>query len=144
MMTIFKFQLFTLQLLLLVLLTATLAPAQVQPSEGPAGGMESTLNRVDIQVVAAQDTVKAGDESSFAIILNIEDGWHLNAHNPGPEYLIGVNLNMEAKDALLVSDVQYPPSYPYDFGFSDEIINVYEGEAVVLLKLMSSAALEAG
>lgn len=144
MMTILKYQLFTLQVLLLVLLTATIAPAQVLPFDGSAGGMESTLNRVNIQIVAEQDTVKAGDESTFAIILDIEEGWHLNAHNPGPEYLIGVNLKMEANDALLVSDVQYPPSEPYDFGFSDEIINVYEGEAIVLLKLMSSTALEAG
>ena len=143
-MKIINYQLFTLQVLLLVLLTATVAPAQVQPTDRTAGGVESTLNRVNIQVLAAQDTVKTGDESTFAVILDIDDGWHLNAHDPGPDYLIGVSLNMEPNDALFVSDVQYPLSEPYDFSFSDEIINVYEGQAIVLVKMMTSNDLEVG
>ena len=54
-----------------------------------------------------------------SLVLRIADGWHLNAHRPGPDWLIGA--------ALDGAEAQWPEGEEVRLGFSDEAIRVYEG-----------------
>ncbi|MEM9060620.1 MAG: DUF255 domain-containing protein [Pseudomonadota bacterium] len=57
--------------------------------------------------------------------LTIAEGWHVNAARPGPDWLIGA--------ALEGATVDWPEGKPFDAGFADEKIRVYEGELSVPL-----------
>src|SRR5699024_1011084 len=124
-----------LLLLLMIFASATPTPAQQQLS---GSGMGSTLDKVKVRSVARQDTLRAGAEAEFAFVMDIKDGWHLNAHNPTLDYLIGVELNLEASDIAMVSDIQYPQALKREFTFADDELKVYEGESKILVKLKSS------
>lgn len=129
---------------LLYLMVAVSSFSQPQDLSVSSGMMESTLDRVQVEVLPKHDSSAPGSEISYVIILDIEDGWHLNAHDPGPDYLIGVNVKIDSHDSFIISDTQYPQSISYDFSFSDETIYVYEGESAILVKVMAASSLENG
>ncbi|PAU94432.1 hypothetical protein CK503_06420 [Aliifodinibius salipaludis] len=134
------------QLLTTFLLVAlTFFPALLQAqSFGNPGGSGGTIDKVSVEVIPGQETVTAGSEVAFAIAMDIDDGWHLNAHNPPLDYLIGVELKMESSDRAIVSEIQYPKPLQKKFNFAEEILDVYEGTSHVLLKAKSSSNLEKG
>ncbi len=53
------------------------------------------------------------------LTLDIADGWHVNAHDPGQDWLIGV--------ALDGASATWPEGRAVTLGFSDQALNVYEG-----------------
>lgn len=106
-----------------------------------AGG---TLDKVSIDVISGQDSVQAGSELQFAIAMDIDDGWHLNAHNPPLDYLIGVELDLSTSNEAIVSDIQYPSPLQKKFNFADEILDVYESTSHVVLKAKTGSSLEPG
>jgi thiol:disulfide interchange protein DsbD len=134
----------TRQLLTTFLLVAvTFFPALLQAqSFGGSSGSGGTLDKVSVEVIPGQETVTAGSEVEFAVAMDIDEGWHLNAHNPPLDYLIGVELEMESSDRAIVSDIQYPKPLQKKFSFAEEILDVYEGTSHVLLKAKSSSNLE--
>lgn len=113
-------------------------------SLGNASGSGGTLDKVSVDVISAQDSVTAGSEVQFAIAMDIDEGWHLNAHNPPLDYLIGVELEMATSDRAIVSDIQYPEPLQKKFSFAEEILDVYEGTSYVVLKAKSGNNLEEG
>ena len=125
----------------LLLVSVHSAMGQLQSS---SAGVGSTLDKVEVKSIAKQDTLKAGNEAYFAVIMDIKEGWHLNAHNPTLDYLIGVNLDLEASDHAIVSDIQYPQPKQMKFSFAEEILDVYEGKSIILLKMKTSGNLSAG
>ena len=53
------------------------------------------------------------------LVLRIADGWHLNAHLPGPDWLIGASIEG--------AEAEWPEGHEVNLGFSDDAIRVYEG-----------------
>ncbi|MEL7153539.1 MAG: DUF255 domain-containing protein [Pseudomonadota bacterium] len=51
--------------------------------------------------------------------LRIAPGWHVNAHEPGQDWLIGANLTGAAAD--------WPEGHALQTGFTEQSINVYDG-----------------
>jgi len=128
-----------------LLVTLTFFPALLQAqSFGNPSGSGGTLDKVSVEVISGQETITAGSEVEFTISMDIDEGWHLNAHNPPLDYLIGVELEMETSDGAIVSDIQYPKPQQKKFSFAEEILDVYEGTSYVLLKAKSSSNLEKG
>lgn len=128
-------------LLLLVTFLPVLSHGQ---SIGGTGSTGSTLDKVSINVIAGQDSAKSGSEIQFAVAMDIENGWHLNAHNPPLDYLIGVELEMSSSNRAIVSDLQYPKPLQKKFSFAEEVLDVYEGKSYVLLKAKTGKNLKAG
>ena len=52
--------------------------------------------------------------------IRIAEGWHLNAHDPGPEWLIGVDLEG--------GTIAWPEGQEVTLGFSTDALRVYEGQ----------------
>src|SRR5699024_5619864 len=115
----------------------------VQISSGQSG-MGAPLDKVVVESVTRYDTITAGDEAQLAGEMDIEEGWHLNDHNPNLYYLIGVDLSMDASYHAIVSDIQYPKPLQMKFSFAEEVLDVYEGKAKILVKLKSSGSLKPG
>jgi hypothetical protein len=57
------------------------------------------------------------------IALRIAPGWHVNAHKPGQDWLIGA--------AMTGADANWPTGKPLEAGFSNVPINVYDGELTI-------------
>jgi thiol:disulfide interchange protein DsbD len=129
---------------ILILLLISLPAAGQNSSFDGSANRGGTIDKVSIDVISAQNEVTAGSDIRFAIAMDIEEGWHLNAHNPPLDYLIGVDLEMTASDQAIVSDIQYPKPLQKKFSFAEEILDVYEGTSHVILKAKSSSNLEEG
>ncbi|MHA1529103.1 MAG: DUF255 domain-containing protein [Alphaproteobacteria bacterium] len=67
------------------------------------------------------------------LILDIAPGWHLNAHRPGPDWLIGAALDGAAVD--------WPEGRSLNLGFSEQPVRVYEGRLDLALDLAPDARL---
>jgi thiol:disulfide interchange protein DsbD len=105
-------------------------------------GMGSTLDKVEIESVAKLDTLTAGSEAQFAVKMDINEGWHLNAHNPTLDYLIGVDLAVDASQHGIVSDIRYPNPKQVKFSFAQDLLDGYEGSPTILVKLETAKNLE--
>ncbi|MEM1275338.1 MAG: DUF255 domain-containing protein [Pseudomonadota bacterium] len=75
----------------------------------------STLRRV-----LADGTVTAHLTLAGELRLKVADGWHLNAAEPGPDWLSGARVEG--------AEVQWPKGDAVTLGFSRETIRIYQGE----------------
>ena len=62
---------------------------------------------------------------SDALEFDIAEGWHLNAHEPGQDWLIGASLDG--------GTASWPPGKTVLLGFSEVALNIYEGRLSVPL-----------
>ena len=107
-------------------------------------GSASTADKVYLEVKHSQNVIPAGSSAEAAVLLNLEDTWHVNSNQPSQDFLIGTVLNIESQDLISVSGYQYPPSKTYNFDFSPEPVDVYEGEAPILFTISVFDEIEPG
>ena len=67
--------------------------------------------------------------------LKIAAGWHINANPAGQANLIPTTLTVDTETPVEIVDVAYPKGRTAHFEFSDESLNVYEGNLTLPLKL---------
>ena len=125
-----------LPLLLLIAALGLSAQAHAQPM--------SSADKVSIEPVLEQTGVLPGTSFRAALVLELEEGWHINAHQPLQEYFIGTDLSMEPHADLLLADTRYPEPYLDNFGFSDEDLAVYEGTVPIFLDIRASEDIAVG
>jgi hypothetical protein len=95
----------------------TLALALERYHEGPPASLEAL----------AASIVKARVESTssgFRALLEVKDGWHINANPASSPYLIPTEIR-GAREA------SYPEGKSMTFAFSKEPLSVYHGEVVI-------------
>lgn len=68
------------------------------------------------------------------IDLKIAPGWHINAHEPGAEWLVGARI--DGADAI------WPRGVAFDASFADHSIQVYEGRLVVRIENASKPTID--
>jgi suppressor for copper-sensitivity B len=85
-----------------------------------------------LELAADRDAAVPGGEVRFAAILTIEPGWHVQAHVPTFDYLIPTALTLGAPAGYPEARVEYPEPTPYEFGFAEEPLDVYEGRLVLI------------
>lgn len=108
------------------------------------GGFASSAQRVQTEVKFSQDNAQPGSSVEAAVLLTIQESWHINAHIPSEDYLIGTTLRLEPREGVIVADVRYPQGHPFKFAFADRPLNVYEGTIPIYLTLRLSEKLEPG
>ncbi len=107
--------------------------------------LRGSSEQVDVETYLSVDQVQAGESFKAAVILDIADNWHVNAHRPTLEYLIGTEVNMESKDGFIIADIRYPEPDSYEFAFAGgEDLLVYSGRAPVYLEYRASSNLSPG
>ena len=100
---------------------------------------------VDLETYLNVDGVSAGSEFQVAVVLDIADGWHINAHQPTLDYLIGTEVALEPVDGFIIADIKYPEPKEYEFAFAGgEELLVYEGSTTVFMNIRTSSNLEPG
>lgn len=126
----------TLGLLLAILsLSVTQSPAQLRGSS----------EKVNVEIFLSVEAVPAGESFKAAVVLDIADTWHINAHKPTLDYLIGTQVTMDPKDGFIIADIRYPEPDVYEFAFAGgEALLVYSGKVPVYLDIRASSNLQPG
>lgn len=73
--------------------------------------------------------VKRGGSTKGKVVMAIPAGLHANSNRPGSEYAIPTVVKVSAKGGARVGAVNYPRGTSRKFDFSDETLNVYQGNA---------------
>ena len=68
-------------------------------------------------------------------MLNVKDGWHINANPAQPKFLIPTALSAKLPKDFELTDVKYPAGEKFTQDGLDESMLVYEGRIVLYGKL---------
>ena len=119
---------------------------QVHLISSPANAqLRGSSEKVDVAGYLAVDVVPAGETFRAAVVLEIEESWHVNAHRPTLDYLIGTEVSMDPVDGFIIADIRYPEPERYEFAFAGgEELLVYSGTVPVYLDIRASASLQPG
>ncbi|MGH7496458.1 MAG: protein-disulfide reductase DsbD family protein [bacterium] len=87
------------------------------------------------EVFFSFDRVYHGSVIRVAVVGQISEGWHINAHEPSEEFLIPTEIVLDALPGVTVEQVVYPEAVTRTFAFSETALAVYEAQAVIGLQL---------
>ena len=116
-----------------------LLPVRAHP-QGPS----LSANKVQVETKLSVAKVPAGSTFKAAVILKIEEGWHINSSTPTFDYLIGTELEVQQRVGVILTDLQYPKGKNLKFAFADEPLNVYAGSPKIFLTLRLSEKVNLG
>ncbi|MEM7482604.1 MAG: thioredoxin family protein [Acidobacteriota bacterium] len=109
-----------------------------------ASGQFPVVERAEVRLLADQTAYPPGATARLAAVVEIEDGWHVNANLPTFDYLIPTELELEAPGGWPQPTALYPAGEMLTFAFEDEPLAVYEGEVRILAAVPVPASAAAG
>lgn len=115
-----------------------------QQSEPDSMQPSSSADLVSVETRLAATPVPAGQAVDGALVLDVEEGWHVNAHRPTFDYLIGTTLNWSASSDVTVDGVQYPEPKRFELDFAGDAIDVYEGRAPIFFNVRPASGTAPG
>lgn len=102
------------------ILVGTCAAQNVQPKDV-----------VDIKASVEKDSSKTNGLIYAEIILNIKDGWHINADEPLDQYLTPTKVVFKDLGNIEVEKIKYPPPIMMKLDFSDTDLVLYEDQTII-------------
>lgn len=88
--------------------------------------------------------VKRGGSVQVAVIIKVDDGYHINSNRPAEKYLIPTALKFERSAGLTTTPVIYPRAKLQRFEFSKKPLSVFEGKTVLKLTARAPGSLAVG
>jgi thiol:disulfide interchange protein DsbD len=79
----------------------------------------------------AEPHLARGAGCRIEVVLEIPDGCHVQAHDPGEPFLIPTTLVLDEPVGLRVGPVSYPAGRPYSMEWTPVVLNVYRGRLVL-------------
>ncbi len=104
----------------------------------------SSGDKITAESFLSVDNVHPGAEFYAAIRLDIEPSWHINAHIPTEDYLIGTVVSFDPNPGFQTTGMHYPDAKSYRFAFADDELDVYEGSIYIFMKLLAARDTEPG
>lgn len=77
------------------------------------------------------DKLPPGGTSQFLVLLDVKEGWHINANPPSQEHLIPTKVTFKSKAGAKLSDPKYPKGHGFKFEGEEAEVDVYEGEVAI-------------
>lgn len=144
-------------LLILALLAAAACTRQDAPPPGDAEVNDehlsstvdttaptSSASLVRLNSPEAEGAVMPGSTIERTLTLHVAEGWHINAHQPRQEYLIGTTLSLNDTEGLTLHTTRYPEPELIDFSFADDYLAVYTGRVPIQVSLQAADTLSSG
>jgi uncharacterized protein len=97
-------------------------------------------SKVAAKIYLSVDKLPPGGEAEVAILLEIQDGWHINTNPASDDFLIPTEITAESDGKLELTDVNYPKGHPFRMAGFDDPISVYEGQVVLKGRIKAPAA----
>ncbi len=88
--------------------------------------------------------IKRGGSVQLAVIIEVDEGYHINSNRPAEKYLIPTILKIERTAGLTTTPVIYPRAKLQTFEFSKKPLSVFEGKAVLKLTARALGSLATG
>lgn len=91
--------------------------------------------RAELRLAADRASYAPGDVARLVAVVDVQEGWHLQAHVPTFDYLIPTVLRVEVPAGWPEARVEYPAPIRYRFAFAEEPLDVYEGRVRLFFEL---------
>jgi thioredoxin:protein disulfide reductase len=88
--------------------------------------------------------IKRGGSAQLAVIIKVDDEYHINSNRPAEKYLIPTALKIERMAGLTTTPVTYPKAKLQKFEFSQKPLSVFEGKSVLKLTARALPSLAPG
>jgi thiol:disulfide interchange protein DsbD len=88
--------------------------------------------------------IKRGGTAQLAVVIDIDNGYHINSNRPSDKNLIATALKIERVAGLSTSPVMYPKAKLEKFEFSPKPLSVFEGKTVLKLTARALPSLAPG
>lgn len=122
-------------ILLMCLLLAGCATS-TPPNQQPLDAEPPAINSVDVVKVLPQETTIArGESGEVLVVVQVANGYHINANPPSQSYLKATELEFESAGGVAVNFISYPDPVVRKFSFSEAPLKVYEGETSLKVQL---------
>ncbi len=97
---------------------------------------------VSAKAYLSVDKLPSGKKCQVAIVLTIEDGWHINANPAKPDFLVPTTFTIKSNQDIKLTNIKYPEGHAFNVAGFDESLQVYEKQAIVrgTLEIPASAA----
>ena len=89
-------------------------------------------------------TLSPGGSGEAVVILQITNGYHVNANPPSQAYLKATELELRPAEGISVQFLTYPDPLIKKFAFSETPLKVYEGETTVKVRLKADKKTQPG
>lgn len=91
------------------------------------------------------DPVPRGKEFQVAVVVDINEAYHMNSHKPLDSYLIPTTLTPQLPAGFKLIDTMYPNGQDKKFPFSpDKPLNVYSGKVTLRMRLSAEESAPIG
>ncbi len=107
-----------------------LVTAEFLETAGPSD-LRVEDKRVAAEISAPAETARPGDMIHLDLRIRVDEGWHINSHEPLQEYLVPTSVALVDNPVARVGDIAYPEGKSITFDFSPEPLSVYEGEIAI-------------
>lgn len=87
------------------------------------------------EVYASMEPAGRGGSFQIAVVMNIRQGFHVNAREKSEEYLIATDLKAQLPAGFTGGEVVYPKGKLETFTFSKKPLNVYQGKVILRLPI---------
>jgi hypothetical protein len=113
-----------------------------QASPSPSAAPVTSVNLVSVSV--ARVDIVPGGNSEASVMIEVRDGYHVNANPATDTYLKATEVIPQAKDGLTVGYIKYPTALNKKFSFSDKQLAVYEGKFPVKVMIKADKSVTKG
>lgn len=105
---------------------------------------QTSASVVKVRLEASPYKLKSGASAQLGVVLDIDNGYHINSNRPSEKYLIPTALKLDRMPGLTVTVVRYPKAKLQKFSFSDKPLSVFAGKAVLKFTARALASLPPG
>lgn len=105
-----------------------------QPEE-PATPKRPKADRVSAKAYLSTSKLQPGTPCELAIVLKIEDKWHINANPSSEKFLVPTTISVKSSAGSTIERWNYPTGEPFKAEGIAMPVRVYGGEVTVIGKL---------
>lgn len=124
-----------------IVLVFMLVGPVVQPPAALASLEPTTDEVVNVKTAWSLDRVRPGDSIKVAIVLNIKQGFHINADEPQIQPMVDFKPYptkvriIEAHEGLTIERPRFPQAHPVKVAYASGNLMSFEGQTIILLPI---------
>ena len=105
---------------------------------------QSSSSVIKVRPAESNYKLKQGAATQVGLVVDIDDGYHINSNRPSDKNLIATALKFDRIAGLSTTPVLYPRAKMQKFEFSPKPLSVFEGKVTFKLTARASPTLAAG
>lgn len=104
-----------------------------QPQVSERSLIQDSADKVKVHIALDPENPVAGAPFKVRVTLDIEEGWHVNVHEPPLDFLIPTSVDVRSDHPLSVLKSEYPEPHMLDTPLNETPLPVYGGKAEITL-----------